>query len=344
MKSAPNVSRVNNFNLMRIVAAVCVLISHSFVLSTGNPEVEPLKSLVGISLGTLSVDFFFVCSGFLVCGSYLQRRSILLFAKARALRIFPALIAMLLLTTLFVGVFVSTHGARVFFNDPQTWWYLAKNTVLFFGVEYRLPGTFESTPYAYAVNGSLWTLPHEVRAYFAIALICWFGLRFIPESLFRLFITSICISIIGIDTIFACLNIKLPYHHFFHLFGLFSAGAVLLMFNYHRSKYLVATSFVSLLILMLSGYLGVFKLTHSLVLPLLVIGIAYLPINIFRSFNRFGDYSYGVYVYAFPIQQSLVYFFPSITIVPMIIWALLLSFFAAILSWHLVEKPFLKLK
>lgn len=344
MNPALNVNRVNNFNLMRIIAAVCVLISHSFVITTGNPEMEPLKSQLGLSLGALSVDFFFVCSGFLVCGSYLHRRSILVFAKARALRIFPALFTMLLLTTLFVGVFVSTYDAGFFLNDSQTWWYLAKNTVLFFGVEYRLPGTFENTPYAYAVNGSLWTLPHEVRAYLAIALVCWFGLRFIPESFFRFFMAFICISTIGIDTIFEYLDIKLPYHHFFHLFGLFSAGAVLLMFNYHHCKYLLTTSFVSLLILLLSGYFGVFKLTHSFVLPLLVIGIAYLPINIFRSFNNFGDYSYGVYVYAFPVQQSLIYFFPGITIVQMMVWAFLLSFFAAMLSWHLVEKPFLKLK
>ena len=344
MNPVLNVSRVNNFNLMRITAAVCVLISHSFAITTGNPESEPLKSLLGVSLGSLSVDFFFVCSGFLVCGSYLHRRSILVFAKARALRIFPALFTMLILTTLFVGVFISAYDARLFFSDPQTWIYLAKNTVLFFGAEYRLPGAFENTPYAYAVNGSLWTLPHEVRAYFAIALMCWFGLRFIPESLFRFFVAFICISTMGIDTISQYLDIALPYHHFFHLFGLFSAGAVLLLFNFHHSKYLVATSVVCLLMLLLVGYSGVFKLTHSFVLPLLVIGIAYLSISIFRSFNRFGDYSYGVYVYAFPIQQSLIYFFADITIGHMILWALILSFFAAILSWQLIEKRFLKLK
>lgn len=344
MNPVLNVSRANNFNLMRITAAVCVLVSHSFVITTGNPETEPLKSLLGVSLGSLSVDVFFVCSGFLVCGSYLHRRSILVFAKARALRIFPALITMLMLTTLFVGVFVSTYSARFFFSDPQAWVYLAKNTVLFFGAEYRLPGAFENTPYAYAVNGSLWTLPHEVRAYLAIALMCWFGLRFMPESLFRFFVAFICISTMGIDTISRYLDITLPYHHFFHLFGLFSAGAVLLLFNFHHSKYLVATSVISLFMLVLAGYFGVFNLTHSVVLPLLVIGIAYLPINIFRSFNRFGDYSYGVYVYAFPIQQSLIYFFADISVGYMIFWALVLSLVAGILSWHLIEKPFLKFK
>src|SRR6187455_1951063 len=79
----------NNFNLIRFLAALMVLVSHSFVLSTGRSQLEPFGALLGMNLGNMAVGVFFAASGFLVTGSLLSRQSFSDFVVARALRIYP---------------------------------------------------------------------------------------------------------------------------------------------------------------------------------------------------------------------------------------------------------------
>ena len=344
MNSDINISRDNNFDLLRVLAALCVLVSHSFAIVTGDPDTEPLNDFLGVSLGSLSVDFFFVSSGFLVCASYMHRRSPLSFVKARALRIFPGLIVMLVLTLIFVGSVISRQPILSFFTDIQTWTYLAKNTFLFFGVEYALPGAFEELPYANVINGSLWTLPHELRAYLALLLICWFTIHFLSFNYLRFILLLTSLLALGFELLTEFIQIRLPYHQFFHLFGLFSAGATLLLWDVHKNKHLHSITIVSGLGLLICVYFDVFKFLHAFIVPIFVIGVAYYPSRILRYYNRFGDYSYGIYIYAFPIQQSLIYFFNEISITSMVLVTLLLSYLFALPSWHFIEKPFLKLK
>ena len=101
--------RDNNYNFIRFMAAVAVLVTHSFVLATGRPNTEPLRARLGLTLGSVAVDIFFITSGFLVTASLLNRRSIIDFAWARLLRIFPALLIMLLLTVFVLGVWLNAY-------------------------------------------------------------------------------------------------------------------------------------------------------------------------------------------------------------------------------------------
>lgn len=158
----------NNFAVLRIIAAMLVLISHSWPL-TGH-LVDPLMAVTNNHLtgGTLGVMMFFAMSGFLVTESYLRRDSIASFFEARALRLFPAL-AVALAVAIFIGASVTTLSAADYFSQPQTSQYFAKNLLL--DTRYELPGVFANTPYPRVVNGSLWTLPTEWFMYCIVGLL-----------------------------------------------------------------------------------------------------------------------------------------------------------------------------
>jgi peptidoglycan/LPS O-acetylase OafA/YrhL len=163
--------RNNNFNLIRIVAALAVLMTHSFVLSSGNPDDEPLRQTLGMTLGSIAVDVFFVTSGLLVTASLLRSESVVAFAWSRCLRIFPGLLVMLVLTVFLLGPLFTTLQPASYLLDPRTHAYLIKGATLVTGILDRLPGVFESNPYPASINGSLWTMPYEVRMYVLLAVL-----------------------------------------------------------------------------------------------------------------------------------------------------------------------------
>ena len=115
--------RDNNFNLIRIVAALVVLITHSFALAAGTSAAEPFQKSLGMTTGSIAVDAFFITSGFLVTASLSKRRSVLDFVVARALRIFPALLVMLLLTVFGIGVFFTSMPVQGYLAAYKTYFY-----------------------------------------------------------------------------------------------------------------------------------------------------------------------------------------------------------------------------
>ncbi len=156
--------RNNNFNLIRIMAAIAVLITHCFTITMVSDAAEPLRASLGMSLGDIAVDVFFITSGFLVTASLLNRQNCIEFAWARILRIMPALLVMLVLTVFGIGVFFTTLPVSTYLADAQTYQYLLHGATLIRGVDMTLPGVFESNPH-HSVNAPLWTLPHEVQLY-----------------------------------------------------------------------------------------------------------------------------------------------------------------------------------
>lgn len=163
-------SKNNNFNLLRLIAAFAVLISHSYPLATGDGNAETLKKLIGITLGHISVDIFFITSGFLITASLLRSKSITDYILARLLRIYPALIASTILTAFILGPLVTSIKLPDYFSYA-TFTYIIKNSLLIFGVQFELPGVFINVPWKNAVNGSLWTLPYELKMYFYLLVI-----------------------------------------------------------------------------------------------------------------------------------------------------------------------------
>lgn len=156
----------SGFDLLRLVAALCVVVSHALLLS-GSPEPVPLRwGATPWSLGVCGVAVFFVVSGFLVSRSFDADPVLGRFALRRAARIWPALVAVVLLTALVIGTAVTSLSAREYLAAGGTWTYVARNLLL--ATELYLPGVFSENP-STVVNGSLWSLPLEVGCYLVVA-------------------------------------------------------------------------------------------------------------------------------------------------------------------------------
>jgi peptidoglycan/LPS O-acetylase OafA/YrhL len=337
--------RDNNFNLIRILAAFTVLLSHSFILSTGNGETEPVQNTIGMTLGAISVDIFFVASGFLVTASLLNKQCLIDFIWARVLRIFPALIIMVFITVFGLGIFFTSFPLNSYLTDSKTYTYLLKCSSIIKGVVYELPGVFGSNPYKLAVNGSLWTMPYEIKMYEILAA-SWALLYFTKNHRIKLFKFAILAG-----TAVSCFLVF--YRHFYllnesqsdKLFFMFFSGASFYILKEHiRLSSKVFLFFLTSLIASAFFDIHLFFSIYELTLAYLLFYLAYVPSGVIRSYNQVGDYSYGFYIYAFPVQQSIAALVPNLTVYTMIIVSTLVTLCLASISWHIVEKHALKLR
>lgn len=340
--------RDNNFNLLRFIAAAAVLVSHSYALSTGDPRTEPLRNLLGLSLGDIAVAVFFVTSGFLVTGSLLTRRSGTDFFLSRALRIYPGLWVAVILTVTVFGLFFTELDAKAFFTQRETWRYVLTNMAMLGRESFVLPGTFKELPVAGAVNGSLWSLPVEIRMYMLLGL-AWIVSGLVskaPARWVRVFCIAMAVAAMAVDLSFF-LQHRASYEAyqsplFADLGAAFFSGAALRVVQ-HRIP--VSTGIFLMIILALAcsaasayGFLWVYKLTFAYV----VLYVALVPRGRVQMFNRLGDYSYGIYIYAFAVQQAIVFALPGITPLRLILCSIPPTFALAFASWHLIEKRSLR--
>jgi peptidoglycan/LPS O-acetylase OafA/YrhL len=345
--SAYTAGRNNNFNFIRLLAASAVLVSHSYTLSTGNPEIEPFARQIGLTLGTIAVDIFFITSGFLVTGSLLARSNIVEFFAARALRIYPGLWVSQILTVAIVGFWLTTEPPRTFFSQWATWHYLLKNCALVRYVDFYLPGTFETAPFSVGgVNSSLWTLPVELRMYVYLGM-GWLILRLLRAYSGRAFVIfCVAVAIVGVALDLG--HFIMPAARIFSggsqwtLPGLFFLGAAfrLLQDRIPVSRAVALCMALALLLSLIDPLL--FGITYRLTLAYLVI---YLALAAGRfPFSPRGDYSYGIYIYAYPIQQAIATLVAGISPAQMIALSGVITFGFAFASWHGVEKHALHVK
>ena len=334
--------RENNFNLLRFAAALLVLFSHSFALSTGNPNSEPLRDLIDMTPGSIAVDIFFVTSGFLVTGSLLSRGRVGRFLLDRVLRIYPALIVAVILTTVAVSLFFTSWSTARFASSLWTWEYVLRNATLLFGVSYLLPGAFENVPLATAVNGSLWTLPYEVRMYGLLALL-WgalHGFGALAKKYFgRAVILVAALAFMGHLALRGTeWNIAVGLLYMF-----FVGGAMRVL--QHRLPMSWAGFWICLVALVTLVWVpSLFVVVYAVAVPYVVMFFAYVPAGGIRQFNRVGDYSYGMYIYSFPVQQATMAVLPGIGQVSLLLISMGITFALAAVSWHLIEKRALALK
>ena len=332
----------NNFNLIRILAALAVLFTHSFAL-TGHAE--PLRDSLGMTLGSIAVDIFFIASGFLVTGSLLKKQSLVEFCWARFLRIYPALLVALLLTVLVLGPIFTTLPLRDYFASKLVYVYLVKNLILVAGTNFVLPGVFEHTPYPDAVNGSLWTMPYEVRMYLILAL-SWLGLRTVRPVRLRTLQAAVlaATAVAGVVTLTVYLRTG-SVSPFPRLFFMFFCGASYFVCRRHIE--LKGPPFYVLLAMLVASALWgkqPFFVVYTLSLAYLLFYVAYVPGGVLRRYNTVGDYSYGTYIYAFPVQQAIAATIPGCSVTTMVLLSGACTLVLAALSWHLLEQRALTLK
>lgn len=339
--------RDNNFNLLRLVAATMVLVSHSYALSTGRPELEPLNDLLGVKLGSLAVDIFFAASGFLVAGSLVQRQNLLEFFGARALRIYPGLWMALAISISAVAIWFTPLSLGEFFLQKETWRYILKNGFLLADVAYTLPGAFEGAPLqgfaANAVNGSIWTLPLEIKMYGLLGLL-WLVLRILK----RPNIKAMGVVCLGVALLSYAADVTLfvagdPSHPL-SLLSKFFMGASLRLWQ-HRVPTSPALGWGLCLAVLVSAIDPMlFGLVYRTAMAYVVIYLALVPAGPLRVVNRMGDYSYGIYIYAFPVQQAIVILWKGVGPIELTFAAWSITFIFAVASWHLIEERCLKLK
>lgn len=323
----------NNYNLIRILLAWGVLYSHSFTLSATQAE-GWFDQNVGKELGSVAVNVFFIISGFLISKSFVRRQDVVQFMKARIFRIIPALAGVVILSVAVLGPVVTSLSAKEYFSEKDTWDYLYKNIILTH-VEYKLPGVFEKHQNS-AVNGSLWSIIYEMRMYLVIVLVGCLGCLTKQKN-------ALALMFLFLAWHFAALLIpQLETGQLHRVSIYFFMGYVFQQFERR-----IPLNFIFIIPLGVIAYffkdLIIGHFLEALFFAYAVFYLAYIPGGFLRNYNNLGDYSYGFYVYAFPVQQSLYHFVPNITFLEMLIYASLITSVFAVLSWHYIEKPALKL-
>ena len=342
VKSSDN--RENNrFDILRLIAAWLVLFSHCYPLG-GRAASEPMASILGIdTLGGVGVTIFFVLSGYLVTLSLERSPNLLEFARRRALRIYPALIAVCLLCVVVLGPWMTTWPLAAYWQHSLTWTYLQNASAWF--IHYPLPGVFYTNPHPISVNGALWSLPYEIACYGVLALASLLPLPLRYKT-----------SLLGAGLLIVLLlrpdasqlgafdrYLGMDYYHA-KLGLLFALGAVFAGWRTHIRPMVLPALLVLAVALVLP------KGPWQLLLYLLGVGTLtlWLALNgrwLPRVPQRLGDWSYGAYLYGFPVQQVLAHYkLHEASFAGYVLASTVVTFMLAGLSWHWVEKQALRWK
>lgn len=337
--SSKDADRHNNINIIRFIAAAMVIYGHMAHLAGYSVPV-----LFGEEVSGIAVKVFFVLSGYLIMQSYMRDGHLFRYGIRRVFRIFPGLIFVCFITAFVIGPFLSDSGIRTYFSDISTYEYFIKNCIMY--PVYNLPGVFTNNYYPTAVNGSLWTLPVEFSMYILLPLfivsfkklhILKLGIAFTGVVLMTLELIHIiwypdwCCVIWGTN-IFDGLVLA-PY---------FFIGAVFTFPELKRAlnlQWAVVLAFLAGIVV-LSSYWQ-YELLIFLVLPYITLSCSFATPAIFGRVFAINDYSYGLYLWGFFIQQVLVSLIGigSLSILPYTFICLIASLSCAMVSWHLIEKP-----
>jgi peptidoglycan/LPS O-acetylase OafA/YrhL len=339
-------SRDNNFTLLRLMAALTVVLAHSRpMLGLGPPEQDFLLDHIGRAFGPMALDWLFVTSGFLVTASLFQRGDLNHFIWARALRLYPALWLCLPLTVLILAPLLSTMPAKDYYASKETWTYFWRGATLFNGIRYTLPGVFETNPLKGEFNGSLWTLPVELRMYVFCA-IAWLAFSWRPAlRVPALKIVAPLLALVFYVAILRRFSQGIEINNVDVAIFMFFMGATLYFWQDKAS--LSWASFVVLPLLVAGAALidrGLAFAVYLLCSAPFLLHLAYLPGGKIRKVNDWGDYSYGIYIYAFPVQQTLAHFFPNMPLAAMVLASGGIAWAFAWCSWRLVEKRAMAMK
>jgi len=346
---APARARETNlFDIMRIVAASMVLWAHAYALTGGAPP-----GWYGNTVGTMGVKIFFIISGLMITRSWLADPRLHAFAMRRILRIIPALALVVLLSTFVLGPIFTTlslhdyllaHGTRLYL------WNIALYPV------YSLPGMFAGLPYPSVINGSLWSLPAEMAMYIATPFVIGRSAVHARCSIAIFFVVS---AIAGVYFVRFVTIAPMPVFYgtglpsVLEMAPYFQIGALYAVFGLHRFGRPVFSVFLFMVVAAglqavsdkVNAY-AVGEILLMVTLPYMVISVG--GVRIGGAFGRLlerGDVSYGMYLYGFPVQQTIAALWPGqIGAMGNLALTLPITFVFAVFSWKTVEQTALRLK
>lgn len=331
--NAQTLPRANNFNLLRLVFASLVLLSHAPELIYGDRSRELLTIAFNtISFGELAVDGFFLLSGYLIVQSWINRPDALNFLKKRLLRIYPGLIVATLVCVVLVGPLAA---------DPKQYfshfWITGFFKNLFLLQPPEPAPVFRGTFYA-GLNNAMWTIGYEFKCYLIVLLFGSCG-AFKHRRLW-LAVTG-CIFLALLLEKAGIFTLTSPIVRLASFF--FSGG----LFYLYRDE----IQFKPMLEVLAGIALGInmFSLSGAEIAlatcgAYLLFYLAITPVRALQSFNWLPDVSYGVYLYGWPAQKLLLWYFPSMS--PWVLFPASLSvcLLLGLVSWELVEKPMMRFK
>lgn len=343
--------KANSLGFLRFFFAAVVVVGHAFPLGGFNGNRDPMDVWTSRqeTLGGIAVGGFFVLSGFLITRSFASAPSPANYAWRRCLRILPGLWVCLLFTAFVAAPLVWWHDqgtlAGFLGAGPNSAFDYVRRNALVSVNQWGIAGLLEQTPYRVAFNGSLWTLFYEIKCYIGLGVLGAVGLlRRGRVVILALFLALWVVQIGGVispglpEDIWTGFRdpqmVRLP------LFFLFGTVAFLYRERMIMSAHLAA---VSAVIVVAGFWAGV----HQAVGPIAIGYIClWLTVRVpIRRFDAHGDFSYGLYIYAFPVQQVLtVYGMNRGGLVPYILLTMVVTTALAVASWYLVERPCLKYK
>jgi peptidoglycan/LPS O-acetylase OafA/YrhL len=336
------------FGVLRIVLAIMILWIHTSEVSrlpsvAAVTALEPSGYRASFSPAHILIVFmvpaFFALSGFLVTGSALRLRATAPFLTFRLLRILPALFVEVTLSALVLGPLFTQLPLASYFHDPQFFRYFG-NIVGW--VTFHLPGVFEANNVS-VVNANLWTLPAEFNCYLITAALMIFGTAY-NRTVLTAILAVITVALIGLNT-FSDFGLASGVPHAeVTITYYFFVG----MLFFHWKEYLLA-SWKMFGLATIAGYVFL-CFQHTIYLAPIFVSYVTIFLGV-RGLPEFKwlksrDYSYGIYLYGFPISQALVALAPSVRGHRVLVFVLALACtmaFAAT-SWHMIERRALALK
>lgn len=324
----------NNLDLLRLLAAIAVIVGHAYAISPQEGKTDLVLRLLKFDYsGSLAVKFFFFVSGLLVTKSLLDKPSLGGFVLSRSMRLFPALIACVLISVFVIGPVMTTEPLSEYFLNPQTRLYIWSNLIL--DTQWNLPGVFSKNPIS-TVNGSLWTLPIEFFCYLALSSMAAIG----------------CLSSRLVGSITCVLLIAaLAYRpDFMAAFGMPAEAWLYPVYFLVGSLFAMHADRFEINLRVVLGWVIVAVLSKNTVFyQFAVCGAMFLFALWFSttkaglSLRLPGDFSYGIYLYGFPMQQISKHFWPEQNVLQNQLSGILFATLCAIASWYLVEKFFIDL-
>jgi len=329
----------NNLDLIRLFLAILVIYGHSFSVNpSSGMGSDILYSITGFHSGDIAIKGFFLISGFLVTDSILAHRSSMQYIVSRFFRIWPPLVVVVLLSALVMGPLVTSLSLDEYFADVGLRNYISKTiTLQNWGGQsvgyFELPGVFSNNTYPGFVNAPLWSLNAEVFGYFIVLFV------FLAGGMHR-FVAAILFTLIIADSL-------LPEKALFYWLPQNSTDFSALPFCFAFG--VIMSIFKRDVTLNVSAIVGLIAVNHfiegPLIKPLLAYTILFLAIFLVassktaRALHIPYDISYGVFLYGWPIQQIIAFYYPNWPHLLSLTASVLMAFVAGYLSCVFVEKP-----
>ncbi|CUR58291.1 putative Sugar acetylase [metagenome] len=330
--------RSNNLDALRLIGALAVIFGHAYHI-VGRPFENPV--VAGYPVQTLGVVIFFAISGYLITASWSRTKNPVSYFAARSLRIFPALALVVLVCMFVIGPLVTVLPTGQYFDAPNFWSYLG-NIIL--RPQYELPGVWGDHPYPNAVNGSLWTLPAEFFCYLLVPLV------FLFPKVARIPVIGLLLAASVWYSMTPPLESAVIWHSRISdnalMWVFFAAGAILRLLAERGMKFRTDVAVGLLAVyLVIAGTLPQHTTKIAWIfLPYIVLTIGLASTPYVRRASRYGDLSYGLYLWAFPVQQLVIDLWGVQRMSVNLVVVTAITALLALVSWHVVEHPSLKLK